>query len=258
MGFESGISVIMPAFNAEKTIECAIVSVINQEYNPLEIIVIDDCSSDATAEIVKRFEKEDSRIRLICNESNKGVAYSRNAGVKEAKYDLIAFLDSDDCWAEGKLQEQTKLLFKHPDSAICFTGTSYINEDERKAGYTLEAPSRVTYNDILKQNVMSCSSVLAKKEMLLKHPMPDDRNVHEDLAVWLGILKETPYAVGLNEPMLIYRLSSDGKSGNKLKAAMMQIKTYKICNVPPLKGLYYFGVYALKNIKKYHLLKMKS
>lgn len=255
MNHGTGISVIMPAFNAEKTIAYAIISVLQQKYTHLELIVIDDCSSDNTVEIVKQFADNDERVRLVYNDVNRGVAYSRNRGVTEAKYDLIAFLDSDDSWTENKLEVQQDVLSVHPRCALCFTGTAYVNENGDMAEYILSVPEKVTYDDILKQNVVSCSSVLVKKSMMLSHPMPDDRKIHEDLAVWLSILKETPYAVGVNEPMLIYRVSAHGKSGNKIESAKMQLRTYRVCKVPIIKSLYCFAVYALRNIKKYRTLK---
>jgi len=250
---KAGVSVIMPAYNAEKTIKAAIGSVLAQTHGELELIVIDDCSTDSTAKKVKQYT--DSRVKLISNEKNSGVSASRNHGIKEAKYDLVAFLDSDDCWECNKLEIQLGELENNPEAAVSFTATAYMDAEGNRLPYTLRAPERVTYREVLKQNVISCSSALVKKEMLLRFPMLNDRGLHEDLALWLNILKVTPYAVGTDMPLLIYRVSPTGKSGNKVKAARMQWKTYRACKVPFFLGAYSFVCYAVRNIIKYKKIK---
>ena len=100
------ISIIMAAYNAEKTIEQAISSVLNQTYPNFELLVVNDCSKDRTAEIVGRLAECDSRVRLISNPKNSGVSYTRRHGLEEAKGAWIAILDSDDAWAPEKLEKQ--------------------------------------------------------------------------------------------------------------------------------------------------------
>lgn len=93
------ISIIMAAYNAEKTIEQAINSVLSQTYTNFELLVVNDCSTDRTAELVKSIAAKDSRVRLISNVKNSGVSYTRKHGLEEAKGSWIAILDSDDAWA---------------------------------------------------------------------------------------------------------------------------------------------------------------
>lgn len=93
------ISIIMAAYNAEKTIEQAINSVLNQTYPNFELLVVNDCSKDGTVELVKEMAAKDSRLRLISNVKNSGVSYTRKHGLEEAKGSWIAILDSDDAWA---------------------------------------------------------------------------------------------------------------------------------------------------------------
>lgn len=250
-----GISVVMPAYNAEKTIEKAMDSVLSQTHGLLELIVVDDCSKDGTAAIISAYAQRDSRVRMLSNATNSGVSVTRNNGIRAATYEWIALLDSDDYWEPNKLQAQLSAILERPEAAICFTATAYINEKGERSEYILRAPSKVTRKDVLKQNVISCSSVLARREALLASPMRDKRNIHEDLAVWADILSKTPYAVGIDEPLLIYRVSSTGKSGNKVEAAKMQWRTYRVCQVPLLKSVYYFTVYAWRNVRKYRSVK---
>src|SRR5258706_6977096 len=103
------ISVIMPAYNGERFIAQSIMSVLNQTFRDLELIVVDDGSTDHTAEIVTELRRQDDRIRLF-RQQNSGQAAARNTGIGKSQGDLIAFLDQDDLWLEEKLKIQTKAL----------------------------------------------------------------------------------------------------------------------------------------------------
>lgn len=250
------ISVVIPAYNAEKTIDKAIQSAIGQTYPDLEVVIIDDCSQDGTVKIATDYAKTDDRIRVLQNQTNRGVAFSRNRGVEEAKGEWIAFLDSDDRWDMAKLEKQAALLEENPSCPLCFTGSAFENGEGLRCSYTLPVPEKIKYHDLLKQNLISCSSVLVKKEILIKFPMKSDPKIHEDLATWLKILQDGAEAIGIDEPLLIYRISSQSKSGNKLQAARMQWKTYQVAEIGYLKSIRYFITYAWRNIKKYlHIMK---
>lgn len=245
------ISVIMPAYNAEPTLADSIESVLRQSHKNFELIVIDDCSTDRTAEIARTYEQKDARVRFLTNEQNNGVSNTRNVGVELARYDWVAFLDSDDTWREDKLEKQLKKLEEHPECAIFFTSTAYVFEDGTRSNFILHAPEKVVREDVLRQNVISCSSSLVRREALLAHPMKNDRMIHEDMAAWVAILSETPYACGIDEPLLIYRISKSGKSGNKLKAAKMQWRTYRAAGIPFWKAVGCYIVYAVRGVCKY-------
>lgn len=245
------VSVIMPAYNAEMTIAASIESVLSQTHTALELIIIDDGSKDKTADIARAYEKADARVRFFINETNGGVSNARNRGVELCQHDWVAFLDSDDRWAEDKLEKQLAAAEAHPECALFFTSTCYVFEDGEMSHYVLHAPEKVYRSDVLRQNVISCSSSLVRREALLRHPMKNDRMIHEDMAAWVAILGETPYAVGIDEPLLIYRISKSGKSGNKLVAAKMQWRTYRAAGIPLFKALGCYIVYAWRGVKKY-------
>lgn len=250
-----GVSVVMPAYNAEKTILRAMESVLSQDHCTLELLVVDDCSKDSTASIVEALARNDSRVRLLRNAQNGGVSYSRRRAVEESRFDYIAFLDSDDYWEQGKLTRQLALLQDHSEAPLCYTGSAFIDENGRRSDYLLQVPEQVTFRQLLKQNVISCSSVLVSKALIQAHPMVDDRGIHEDYASWLCMLRQIPYAVGINEPLLVYQVSLGSKSGNKLKAAGMQWRTYRVAGVPLLTAAVSFCAYAVRNLKKYSGIK---
>jgi glycosyltransferase involved in cell wall biosynthesis len=107
------VSVIMPAYNGERFIGFALESIFSQEYRPLDVIVVDDGSLDATADIIAHF----SEIRYIAQQ-HKGLGTALNAGVAAARGELITFLDSDDWWAPGTLTRQTDHMIAHPEADL--------------------------------------------------------------------------------------------------------------------------------------------
>ncbi|MCD8142037.1 MAG: glycosyltransferase family 2 protein [Clostridiales bacterium] len=254
MGYEaesSGVSVVMPAYNAASTIARAIESVLVQTYPTLELIIVNDCSSDGTGLVIEGYAHQDSRIQVFCNKEKQGVSASRNRGVREARYAWIAFLDSDDYWLPDKLEAQMQMIAADGACGLCFTASSFINAAGRRSAYILHAPRRVTYSQLLSQNVISCSSVLVRRSDLLAEPMVCSPMIHEDYASWLALLKKYPYASGVDRPLLVYQVSTGSRSGNKLRAARMQWNTYQRCGLPRLASCAHFLTYLLRSVRKY-------
>ena len=250
------ISIIMAAYNAEKTIEQAINSVLSQTYPDFELLVVNDCSTDKTAMLAEAIVKKDDRIRLISNEKNSGVSYTRKHGLEEASGEWVAILDSDDAWAPEKLEKQIKLQ-KKTNADLLFTGSAFMDADGKPIDWYLRAPSEVTYRQLLKQNVLSNSSALVRKALYAKNYAVGD-GMHEDFAIWLSILKEGKKAYGVDEPLLIYRIARSSKSGNKFKAAKMNWNTYRYIGLNPIEAAYYEGWYMIKNVIKYTNLKISG
>lgn len=247
------ISVIMAAYNSEKTIEQAINSVLNQTYPDFELLVVNDCSKDGTVKVVENLAAKDCRIRLIFNDKNRGVSYTRKHGLKEAKGSWIAILDSDDAWAPEKLEKQIELQ-RQTNADLLFTGSAFMDSDGRPIDWYLHAPSEVAYRQLLKHNVLSNSSALVRKELYAEYYAVGD-GMHEDFAIWLSILKEGKKAYGVDEPLLIYRVAKSSKSGNKIKAARMNWNTYRYIGLNPLSAFYYECWYIVKGLLKYKNLK---
>ena len=247
------ISIIMAAYNAEKTIEQAIYSVLCQTYPDFELLVVNDCSTDKTAALVAAIAEKDDRVRLISNEKNGGVSYTRKHGLEEARGEWIAILDSDDAWASEKLEKQIELQ-KKTNAELLFTGSAFMDADGKPIEWYLSAPAEVTYRQLLKQNVLSNSSALVRKELYAKYYAVGD-GMHEDFAMWLNILKDGRKAYGVDEPLLIYRIAKSSKSGNKIKAARMNWNTYRYVGLNLVEALYYECWYMAKNIVKYANLK---
>lgn len=247
------VSIIMAAYNAEKTIRQAIDSVLAQTYTDFELLVVNDCSKDKTPLIISEYSQRDERVKLITNPRNMGVSHTRLNGLSAATGDWIAVLDSDDAWLPEKLEKQMELQ-KQTGAVLLYTGSQFIDCDGNKIDWVLNVPEQVDYRTLLKQNVLSNSSSLCRRDLYKKNYVIGD-GMHEDFALWLNILKTGAVAYGVNEPLLVYRVSTNSKSGNKIKAAKMNWNTYRAVGLNVFDALYYELWYVVKGILKYRHLK---
>lgn len=241
------VSVVMPAYNAEKYIAHAIQSVLSQDVS-LELLIIDDCSKDHTAEAAEEYA-DGKKVKLFRNKENKGVAESRNIGIRNALGEYVAFLDADDWWEEGKLRAQYHRL-EETGRVLCCTGRELMNPDGTSRGKVIGVPREITYSMLLKTNSIPCSSVLMKSEAARDFYMCHDE-LHEDYILWLRVLKKYGPACGLNRPMLKSRMSEGGKSRNKLKSAKMQFGVYRFMGFGIIRSFCYFVQYVVNGIRKY-------
>jgi teichuronic acid biosynthesis glycosyltransferase TuaG len=250
---EGLISIIMPAYNCEKYIEESIKSVVEQTYQCWELIVIDDGSSDKTVEIIEKMANKDNRIKFCQNKHNQGVSATRNRAIALAEGNWIAFLDSDDIWRDDKLKKQINHAQKS-SAEFLFTGSSFINEKGEYYQGLFEVPEKVHYKRLRTHNVISCSSVLIKKRFFEDIKMEKD-DMHEDYAVWLRILKKGIYAYGINEPLLIYRISRNSKSGNKMNTIKMTYRVFRFIGINPAGSAYFMLRHIIGSVKKYRNIK---
>lgn len=158
------VSVIIPTYNREDVILRAVESVKNQTYKNIEIIIIDDCSSDNTYEVIK--SELNSNIRYYKNEKNQGGAGSRNVGASKANGEIFAFLDSDDEWYDYKIEEQMKMFNDNID--LVYSGYVIINE-QTKEETRFNNDGEITLKKILSNNCIgTTSSICIKKDRFLE------------------------------------------------------------------------------------------
>ena len=221
-----------------------------QTYQNWEMIIVDDCSSDGSIEIINKFARENKKIRLIRNEYNLGRIKSRNLALKEAKGRYIAFLDSDDIWFPEKLERQVSFM---NSKNIPFTFSSYesIDENENYLGEFI-IPDKITYHSLLKTNDVGCLTAVYDVNYFGKTYMDESRDYREDFMLWLQLLKRSKISFGLKEVLAKYRIRPKSDSRNKLKSAINQWKVYrKIERLTVLQSAYYFIHYAYYGINKY-------
>lgn len=217
------ISIIMPCYNAEAYIDEAILSVLEQTEKNWELIVINDGSKDQSRHVVERFTTSDSRIRLIENEQNMGVSKTRNRGIEISKGRWIAFLDSDDVWEGNKLEKQMRLN-KEKNAQFIFTGCNVIDENSKVIGKMSNIPLMVTYPQLQRWNMITCSSVLISREALGDLRFEKDYS-REDYLLWLKVLYNLQTAYALDESLVQYRITENSRSSNKIK---MIRDTYRV------------------------------
>ena len=242
------VSVVMPARNSEKTLAQSIESVLAQTCADWELLVVDNGSSDRTAAIVSEYAEKDRRVRLL----SCGIpcaAAARRRGIDEARGEFVAFLDSDDLWLPEKLSAQLAL-----GANFSFTGCAYINADGSHRDTVLHAPERVGYPEILKQNVIPCSSVLVRRALLEGCFTETTNELSEDFAAWIRILRRGAIAVGLDQPLLRYRLSANSLSGNKLRSAIRCFKMYRSVGLSVPQAMRWWLSYVARSVMKYSRL----
>lgn len=243
------ISVITPSYNAEEFIEKTIQSVLNQTFSDWEMIIADDCSTDGTRDILKRYEEDDERIHAIFLKENQGAAAARNAALSKAEGRYVAFLDSDDVWKAEKLDKQLAFMRKH-QYAFTFTAYELISQDGEPLHKTVHVPVSLTYDDVLKNTIIGCLTVMIDREQTGDIRMPNIRT-RQDLATWLSILKRGFKAYGLNEPLAEYRIVETSISSNKWKAAKKTWFVYReIERLHFMKATWCFVQYAKNAVKK--------
>ena len=241
------MSVITPSYNAERFIGQTIESVLNQSYTNWEMLIVDDCSRDQTVEIIKQYEKQDDRIRLIQLEENSGSAIARNTAMDHAKGKYLAFLDSDDMWLPEKLEKQVAFM-ETKDIAFSFTQYLRVKEDGTETEMVSKLPEIVTYEDLMKQCVIGCLTVMLDKEKIGNFRMVNIRT-RQDFAFWLTLLRNGFLAYGYPEVLAHYRLVDNSISSNKVQAAKRNWYVYREIEKQNLfKSLWYFSNYGFRSV----------
>lgn len=239
------VSVIIPLYNEENYIKECIMSVLNQSYDNLEIIVVDDKSTDNSLMMVNKIK--DRRIKIIELEKNKGVANARNKGIEIASGDYICFLDSDDFWEKDKLIKQIEFI---KDKAFIYSDYMYTDKKGNKIK-RVNVPKSLTYRQALKNTCIFTSTVMFDMNKIDKEDlyMPNLK-IGEDTYVWWNVLKKKITAYGMNEILAYYRRKDNSLSSNKLKAVLCAWKLYGLQELHFYERIYYFCNYLKNAIKR--------
>lgn len=244
------VSVIMPAYNAERFVEEAIHSVMIQTFTNWELLVLDDGSSDSTRAIVERLAAEDGRIRLICNETNLGTAATRNRGLELMQEGYAAFLDCDDVWHPEKLALQLARM-DETGADLCCCSYAVVDEEGNKAKHDYIIPASISYEHMLMENSIGCSTVVLSPNAASVYRF-DASFYHEDYLLWLRMLSDGCVAVGCREPLASWRMTAGSRSANKLKSAGNRWRIYrKYFRFSFGKSLWLMSHYAVAGIRKY-------
>lgn len=245
------VSIITPLYNSERFVGQTIESVLAQTYPHWEMIVINDGSKDNGPDIVRRYAAKDKRIKLL-EQPNAGCAAARNHGLREAQGRYYCFLDSDDYWDPEFLEEQLRFMAEKK-AAIVTCSVRRVDENGVAILSPQIVPKRMTYYDILKSCNLPCLATVIDSSRLHDIRFREElRNLRDDYALWLSLMKQTDYAYGNQQVLANYRISSTQVTGNKRKVIIPQFMVnYKVEKLGFCRSLYYLVHWAWNGYKKY-------
>lgn len=215
------VSIIMPAYNAERFIANSIESVLAQTFTNWRLYIIDDASDDNTSIVVNSYD--DSRITYILKSKNEGVAEARNEGIRRAQGRYISFLDSDDLWENEKLDKQLLMLEQGFD-VVCSSYGVFSDEADFLHGVRC-FPEVFTYSRMLRGNCIGNLTGIYNQTKLGK--CFQQRCGHEDYLMWLELIHRAGKGYCIREMLAKYRISGGSLSANKFKAAKWQWNIYR-------------------------------
>lgn len=208
------VSVVIPAYNSMAYLPETIANVLQQTYPDFEVVVVNDGSTDNTAEWISQID--DPRIRLI-SQTNLGLAGARNTGIREAKGEYLAFLDADDLWESTKLAEQVTVLDNHPEVGLVCTWVTYVDENGNSTGRVVQNHHEGhIWQQLTQRNFVESGSVaMVRRECFAKCGVFDCNlgSFVEDWDMWLRIAQYYPFKV-VKKPLVFYRQISSSASRN--------------------------------------------
>lgn len=224
------VSVIMPSYNTAQYIRESIESVLSQTYVNWELIIVDDCSTDNTDDVVAPF-LIDERIKCFKNDMNSGAAESRNRALREAKGKWIAFLDSDDLWNPEKLAKQIEFM-KSNDYKFSYTEYEKIDESSAAVGTLVSGPKKVNKNDMYRYCWVGCLTVMYNAEQIGLIQIKDIKK-NNDYAMWLQVCKKADCYL-LPENLAKYRIRKKSISHDKLRKKLRShYDLFRYCDEKP-------------------------
>lgn len=224
------VSVIVPVYNVECYVGAAIQSVLDQTFQDFEILIIDDASPDQSIAVCRRFA--DERIRII-QQANRGLAGARNTGIRNARGEYLAFLDSDDLWTTDKLERHVAHLDRHPEVGLSYCRSAFVDQEGAPLHYhQMPKLKEIDSVHLLCRNpVGNGSAPVIRKQTLEAIQFTDDLHgapeicyfdehlrQSEDIECWLRISLKTDWILeGLPEPLTLYRVNTGGLSASLFK-----------------------------------------
>lgn len=255
------VSVIIPVFNSALYLAKTLDSVVQQSFTDMEIIVVDDCSTDDSRQVVRGFVDRDERVKLIKLNSNSGSpAKPRNVGIEHASGRFLAFLDSDDIWHQRKLEIQLGVMSKHE---LAFSSThvrkfvdaSASSDQEISTDITSLEFERFGFNDLIRKNIVATSSVIVLRSVVAGFEFSTSEGAYglEDYKMWLDVLAAGDVRAGLIKFVSGgYRVREGSMSRSKLR---MALRVYRFLSVYShdkrtlgAKKYFYFVTYLLGSL----------
>lgn len=246
------VSVITPVYNAEKYIGNALESIFCQTYKNIEIVLVDDCSTDRSSQIIAQYKESHPEITYFRQHQNMGAGAARNKALEIAAGQYVAFLDSDDLWKPDKTKKQIKRM-KEIKSPFSYAAIEMIDEKGRLIKGKRSIKESCDYKYLLNNTMIATSSVIIDRTVLGDFRMPLRRG-GQDYATWLMLFRNHVVACGINEALVSYRVSSHSLSSNKFKS-LRQVWEIQTQNegIGKIPAAFHVGCFVLNAAKKYFL-----
>ncbi len=242
------VSVITPVYNAARYLRQTVESAALQTYKKMEIVLVDDCSTDNSAEIIGELKKQYPNIVYYRQPKNMGAGVARNTALELATGRYVAFLDADDIWKKNKITRQIKLM-KAKNAPMSYTAIEMIDEKGKVIKPKRKVKKSVNYKFLLHNTMIATSTVIVDRNKMGNFQMPIRRG-GQDYATWLKLLRDGSTAVGIDEALEQYRVAAGSLSSNKFKSIKqvweIQTQDEKINKVVALWHILCFTVNALK------------
>jgi glycosyltransferase involved in cell wall biosynthesis len=245
------ISVIVPAYNAEKTIRETVESVLHQTLTDLELIVVDDASQDSTLDVLAKIA--DPRLTVLSHPHNSGANRSRNLGLSRSTGVYVSFLDADDLWTIDKLESQLKALKAHPEAAVAYSWTDRIDETSQflRKGGRVRVSGDVLAELLIANFLENGSNPLIRRDAAIAVGGFDESlSACQDWDLWLKLAAQYQFAV-VTAPQILYRLSPNSVSSNVLALEAACVKVIDRAFTAAPDALQRLKKHSLGNVYKY-------
>ena len=244
------VTIITPCYNASGCIRETIESVLSQTFDDWEMLIVDDCSSDNSANIIKEYSSNDNRIKYYKTDHPSGSpSLPRNIGIENARGKYIAFLDADDVWLPDKLQQQIEWM-ENNSISIAYSYYEKMNWEGHRDNRIVKTRVKSTFRSLLKSNSIPCLT-----SVVTRSAIGDTRFKQipqEDFCFWLDILRKGYTAYNLCRVTALYREARNSRSANKLdmfRGYWIVIRNHQ--NIGWISCCYYMMTYSLLGILKY-------
>lgn len=225
------VSVIIPSYNSGKYINSAIDSVLNQTYKEIELIIIDDGSTDKTKEILVPYINS-NKIKYF-RQKNKGLAGARNEGIKASKGEYISFLDADDLFLSTKIEEQVKFLKEHPKCDICYCDLWHFNQDSPSVMMKLDNTyysGNDVFKNLLRRNFINPLTVVIRKSAINRFGVFNENfRCTEDWEYWVNLAWQGAQFCFLPKILAKYQIGlSNTNMSNLISGDLQRMKEVEI------------------------------
>jgi teichuronic acid biosynthesis glycosyltransferase TuaG len=251
------VSIITPTYNSANFVLATINSVKKQTYTNWEMLIVDDCSTDTTFDIVRKQAELDKRIKVFKLNKNSGAGSARQYALELAQGRFIAFLDSDDLWKPNKLSEQIEFLLKN-DIAVTFSSYELMDEEGKLLNILVKVPKSITYKELFYCNWIGNLTGVYDTVKLGKISISNYRK-RQDWIMWLQILKSEKRATSIQKNLATYRVRSNSISASKiglLKSNYLVYRSYHKQNIVKSCFSMIIFLYNQLIIKKRYIVKL--